>query len=79
MVTVAIKLLPLLGVILLLALTSASGTPLEPLAAAPLSIGAVATATTLTLFAMTGFENATTPVGKVRNPSRTIPPSDTSP
>ena len=73
LVTVVIKLLPLLGVVVLLALTSASGTPLEPLAAAPLSVGAVATATTLTLFAMTGFENATTPVGKVRDPSRNIP------
>ena len=73
MVTIAIKLLPLLGAVVLLAMTAGSGTPLEPFAAAPLSIGAVATATTLTLFAMLGFENATTPVGKVRDPSRNIP------
>lgn len=73
MVTVAIKLLPLLGVIGLLAMAAGNGTPLEPLAAAPLSIGAIATATTLTLFAMLGFENATTPVGKVRDPSRNLP------
>ena len=30
-------------------------------------------AVALTLFALTGFENATAPVDKVRNPSRTIP------
>lgn len=73
MITIGIKLLPLLGVVVLLALTAGSGTPLEPLAPAPLAIGAIATATTLTLFAMLGFENATTPVGKVRDPSRTLP------
>ena len=73
MVTIAIKLLPLLGAVVLLALTAGAGTPLEPLAAVPMSIGAVATATTLTLFAMLGFENATAPVGKVRDPSRTLP------
>jgi APA family basic amino acid/polyamine antiporter len=73
MVTIAIKLFPLLGVVVLLALATGSGTPLQPLAAAPLSVGAIATATTLTLFAMLGFENATAPVGKVRDPSRTLP------
>jgi len=73
LVTIAIKLLPLFGVIVLLGLTVAAGSPLEPLATAPLSIGAVATATTLTLFAMTGFENATAPVGKVRDPARNLP------
>ena len=72
-VTIAIKLLPLVGAVVLLAMTAGSGTPLEPLAATPLSIGAVATATTLTLFAMLGFENATAPVGKVRDPSRNLP------
>jgi basic amino acid/polyamine antiporter, APA family len=73
MLTIAIKLLPLLGAVVLLALTAGAGTPLEPLAAAPLSIGTVATGTTLTLFAMLGFENATAPVGKVRDPARNLP------
>ena len=45
----------------------------QPLPPVPLNVANVATATALTLFALTGFENATTPVGKVRNPSRTMP------
>lgn len=73
MVTVLIKLLPLLGVALLLAIRLSMGGPLETLAPSPSNIGNIATATTLTLFAMLGFENATTPVGKVRDPERTLP------
>lgn len=73
LVTVAIKLIPLVGVVLLLVLAGAGGEPMQPLAAAPVSIANIATATTLTLFALTGFENATTPVGKVRDPARTLP------
>ena len=72
-VTVAIKLLPLAGVILVFALRGFGSTPYEPLAPAPLTLANFATATALTFFALTGFENATTPVGKVRDPSRTIP------
>jgi APA family basic amino acid/polyamine antiporter len=39
----------------------------------PLNFANVATATALTFFALTGFEAATAPVCKVRNPGRTIP------
>lgn len=39
----------------------------------PLGIGGLGSAVALTLFALTGFENATAPVDKVRDPSRTIP------
>lgn len=73
LVTVAIRLVPLVGVALLLALQVAGGGALQPLAASPITLGNIATATTLTLFAMLGFENATAPVGKVRNPERTLP------
>jgi APA family basic amino acid/polyamine antiporter len=73
LVTVAIRIVPLLGVALLLALQWARGGTLEPLASTPITISNIATATTLTLFAMLGFENATAPVGKVRNPERTLP------
>ena len=72
-VTVAIKVLPLLAVIWLVLQRGASGTAFEQLPPTPISFGNVATATALTFFAFTGFENATTPVGKVRDPSRTIP------
>jgi APA family basic amino acid/polyamine antiporter len=73
LVTVAIKLLPLAAVILILLIRGTGPLPYEPLAAAPLSIGTVATAVALTFYALTGFESATAPVDKVRDPSRTIP------
>ena len=72
-ITVAIRLVPLLAVILIFALRGFGSVPFEHLARSPLTFGNLATATTLAFFALTGFENATTPVGKVRNPSRTIP------
>lgn len=73
MLTVAIKLMPLFGVVILLVVALAAGERLEPLASTPLTIANIAAATTLTLFALLGFENATAPVGKVRDPERTLP------
>lgn len=72
-VTVAIKIVPLLAVIWLFAERGASGARYEALAPMPISFANVATATALTFFALTGFEAATTPVGKVRDAGRTIP------
>lgn len=71
--TVAIKILPLLAVIWVFLQRGASGVAYEQLPPTPISFTNVAAATALTFFAFTGFENATTPVGKVRDPSRTIP------
>jgi APA family basic amino acid/polyamine antiporter len=73
LVTVAIKLLPLLAVIWLFVERGASGGAYEPLPPLPISFANIAAATALTFFAFTGFENATTPVGKVRDPAHTIP------
>lgn len=73
LVTVAIKLLPLLAVIWLFIERGATGGAYEPLPPLAISFANVAAATALTFFAFTGFENATTPVGKVRDPARTIP------
>jgi APA family basic amino acid/polyamine antiporter len=73
LLTVAIKLIPLLTVIAILAARKATGAPFEPLAATPLNLPNIATAAALTLFALTGFENATAPVDKVRDPAKTIP------
>lgn len=73
LVTVMIKVLPLLAVILVVLWRNAEGQPLAPLATLPVTADNVATAVTLTLFAMLGFEAATAPVGKVRNPMRNIP------
>jgi APA family basic amino acid/polyamine antiporter len=73
LVTVAIRILPLLAVIVVVLLLQVKDQPLAPLAATPVTADNIATAVTLTLFAIIGFEAATAPVGKVRNPSRTIP------
>lgn len=72
-ITVVIKLLPLFGVVAILALRAVHGGHYEHLAAAPVTTANLATAVALTFFALTGFENATAPVGKVRDPERTIP------
>ncbi|WP_118856853.1 APC family permease [Sphingomonas mesophila] len=71
--TTPIKLVPLLAVIVLVSVTGAQGQALAPLAPIPMTINTIATAAALTLFALTGFENATAPVGKVRDPERNIP------
>jgi len=72
LVTVAIKLFPLLAVMAIMIIRGVGGM-FQPLPPVPLNVPNVASAVALTLFAMTGFENATTPVDKVRNPSRTLP------
>src|SRR4051794_3974741 len=72
-VTVAIKLVPLLAVVWLFALRKASGGATAPLPPTPVNFANIAAATALTFFAFTGFESATAPVGKVRNAARTIP------
>jgi APA family basic amino acid/polyamine antiporter len=73
LLTVLIKILPLLAVISVVLVRTGSGQALSPLAPTPVTVDNLATAVTLTLFAMLGFECATAPVGKVRNPTRTIP------
>ena len=73
LVTIAIRILPLLAVVAIVATRKVGGQALAPLASVPVTIDHVATAVALTLFAMLGFEAATAPVGKVRNPTRTIP------
>lgn len=72
-VTVAIKVVPLLAVVWLLLQRGVSGGAYEQLPLTPISFANIATATALIFFTFTGFENATAPVGKVRDPSRTIP------
>lgn len=72
-VTVLIKVLPLLAVVWIFGERGATGEQFEPLAAVPVNLANLAAATALTFFAFTGFECATTPVGKVRDPERTVP------
>lgn len=73
LVTVAIRILPLLAVIAVILLRQAKHQPIAPLAPTPITTDNIASAVTLTLFAIIGFETGTAPVGKVRNPTRTIP------
>lgn len=70
--SVLIKLIPLIGIVALAAWALAGSQPTLPVAPAPISFDNVATAVALTLFALLGFEAATIPVGKVRNPGRNI-------
>lgn len=72
-VTVAIKILPLLAVIWLFAERGTGGRAYEPFAPVPVNFANLASATALTFFALTGFEAATAPVCKIRDASRTIP------
>ena len=72
-VTTLLKLLPLFAVIALAAIGSAEGRSFEPLAPEPLTVDNISLAVALTLFALTGFENALAPVGKIRDPARNIP------
>jgi APA family basic amino acid/polyamine antiporter len=73
MLTTAIKVVPLLAVLLILLLRSSRGEAVQALPAIPITFDKVATAAALTLFALTGFEMATTLVGKVHHPTRTLP------
>ena len=72
-VTVLLRILPLLAVIVALLSMKAQHQTLAAMAATPITTDNLATAVTLTLFAIIGFETGTAPVGKVRNPTRTIP------
>jgi APA family basic amino acid/polyamine antiporter len=73
LVTVAIRLVPLLAVLTVAVSRGINGQASGHLAPVPLSAAGLAGAVALTLFALTGFENATAPVEKVRDPARVLP------
>jgi APA family basic amino acid/polyamine antiporter len=74
LVTAVLKLVPLVAVILLAAaVLGGDGEAPGGFAPAPVSGGGVAAAAAIALWAMLGFESATVPAGKVRDPARTIP------
>ncbi|MDQ3483579.1 MAG: amino acid permease [Pseudomonadota bacterium] len=72
-VTVLIKITPLLAVIVIVLIRGGGERSFEAIAPLPVNFDNIATASALTLFALLGFETATAPVDKVRNPARTIP------
>ena len=71
-VTVLIKILPLVAVIVIAAILGMGGGPVEPINAPPPSLNNIATASALCLFALTGFEFSLSPVGKIRDPERNL-------
>ena len=71
-VTVLIKVLPLIAVVVIAAVLGAKGNSLHPIDVPPPSMGNIATASALCLFALTGFEFALSPVGKIREPERNL-------
>ncbi len=75
LVTTALKLLPLVAVVVLAALVIAGdhGASLAPFHASDISLSGVTASATLTLWALLGLECATAPVGKVVDPERTVP------
>jgi len=71
-VTVVVKILPLVAVVVIAAILGSTGGPLQPINAPPPSFGNIATASALCLFALTGFEFSLSPVGKIRDPQRNL-------
>lgn len=72
--TVALKLVPLLGVIGLAALVLGQGTgEIRPFVASEIDTGQLSGAAALTLFALLGFECASVAAGKVENPAVNVP------
>ena len=71
-VTVLIKVVPLIAVVVIAVMLGGRGAPLEPFDVPPPSFGNIATASALCLFALTGFEFALSPVGKIRDPERNL-------
>jgi APA family basic amino acid/polyamine antiporter len=74
-VTAALKLLPMLAVVLLgvYLLANDASVYVAHLPTTPLSLEGTAAAGTIALFAMLGVESATVPAGKVEDAERTIP------
>jgi APA family basic amino acid/polyamine antiporter len=72
-VTSILKLMPLAAAIAIAAILLGSGGETAEFAPAPVTLGGISGAAALTLWAMLGFESATVPADKVRNPERTIP------
>lgn len=73
--TWALKLLPLLGAVVVAVWVLGSGSVSPPALAdaAPVSLGNIGSAATLTLFALLGFESALAVGDRVKDPEKTVP------
>ena len=73
LVTSILKVIPLIAVALVAAAALGGGAHASAQAPQPFSGGALAGAAALALFSMLGFESATMPADKIRDPERTVP------
>ncbi len=71
-VTTVLKLLPLIGIVLVGYFHTTPAT-VAAVVQVPLSLSSTTAACALTFYALIGFESATVPDGKVKDPERTIP------
>ena len=72
-ITSILKVLPLIAAVVIAVLVLGRGQQTAPTSATPISLNGVASSAALTLWAMLGFECATVPAQRVRNPERNIP------
>ncbi|KLI63111.1 hypothetical protein AAV99_10410 [Aurantiacibacter marinus] len=72
-ISVAIKLVPLVLVAGIFGWAMTGAEQLQPMASTPVNLDNISGAVALTLFALLGFEAASVPVNKIRNPGRNIP------
>lgn len=72
-VTTILKLLPLIAAIVIAIVVLGGGGEPAAFAPAPVTAASVSGAAALTLWAMLGFESATVPAGKIRDPARIVP------
>jgi APA family basic amino acid/polyamine antiporter len=75
LITTVLKLMPLIASVLIagLVIGGDGGSSLAPLRSEDISLAAITASASLTLWAMLGFESATVPAGRVKDPERTIP------
>lgn len=71
--TSVLKIMPLLAAMVIALIVFGGGDAPAQFAPAPVTPNGVAAAAALTLWAMLGFECATVPAGRVKDPARTIP------
>jgi APA family basic amino acid/polyamine antiporter len=75
LVTTILKLLPLAAAVVIAAIVIGrdGSAAVQPFATDEVSLAAITASASLTLWAMLGFEAATVPAGRVRDPEKTIP------
>jgi APA family basic amino acid/polyamine antiporter len=72
-ITSMLKVLPLIAAVVIALLVFSGGGHAAPAASVPVNLNGIAGAAALTLWAMLGFECATVPAQRVRDPERNIP------